>query len=200
MSPRTHSRAARTAPRRQQGVALAVVLILLLVVTLLALASLRGTLMEQRMSASMRDRSLSFQVTEAALREAERTVGIGKPAPPAAPGARCAAGICRAPDLAGGDSPTPWLVDANWDGASANSYQSPVVVPEDDDGVDMTSSPRVMVELMATDIVNNQTCTTSGDVSPDAACSQFENRYRITARTAEPGRAEIILQSMLSAP
>lgn len=184
----------RAAPARQQGVALAVVLILLLVVTLLALASLRGTLLEQRMSASMRDRSMSFQLTEAALRDTELSVGISKPEPPAAPGARCAAGICRAPDAVAGDSATPWLIDANWDAGSVNSFAAPVAVPAG------TTPPRIMVELMTTDIVNTQTCTTSGDVSPDAACSQFENRYRITARMAEEGRPEVILQSMLSAP
>ena len=50
------------------------VLILLLVMTLLALAVLRGTLLEERMSANMYDRSLAFQQAESALREAEDKV------------------------------------------------------------------------------------------------------------------------------
>ena len=58
--------------RRQSGVALIVVLILLMVMTLLGLASLRGTLMEERMSANLFDRSLAFQAAESALREADR--------------------------------------------------------------------------------------------------------------------------------
>ena len=60
--------------RRQRGVALMVVMILLIVVTLLGLFALRGTLMEERMSAHMYDRSLAFQAAESALRIAEQKV------------------------------------------------------------------------------------------------------------------------------
>ena len=63
--------------KRQRGVALVVVLILLLIVTLLGLASMRGALLEERMSGNLYDRSLSFQAAERALREAqERIVGL----------------------------------------------------------------------------------------------------------------------------
>lgn len=58
--------------RRESGISLIVVLLLLLVMTLLGLAVLRGTLLEERMSANMYDRSLAFQVAEGALRDAER--------------------------------------------------------------------------------------------------------------------------------
>lgn len=57
---------------KQTGISLIVVLLLLLVMTLLGLAVLRSTLMEERMSANMYDRSLAFQATEGALREAEK--------------------------------------------------------------------------------------------------------------------------------
>ncbi|WP_024869838.1 pilus assembly PilX family protein [Pseudoxanthomonas suwonensis] len=63
-----------TFPRRQRGASLIIVLILLLVMTLLGLAVLRGTLLEERMSANMYDRSLAFQQAESALREAEEEV------------------------------------------------------------------------------------------------------------------------------
>ena len=60
--------------RGQRGVSLVVVMILLLVITLLGLAVLRGTLMSERMSANMYDRSLAFQSAESALRDAEVVV------------------------------------------------------------------------------------------------------------------------------
>lgn len=60
--------------RAQHGASLVVVLILLLVMTLLGLAVLRGTLQEERMSANMYDRSLAFQQAESALREGEERV------------------------------------------------------------------------------------------------------------------------------
>lgn len=59
---------------RQRGASLMVVLILLLMMTLLGLAVLRGTLLEERMSANMYDRSLAFQQAESALREAEEKI------------------------------------------------------------------------------------------------------------------------------
>lgn len=59
---------------RQRGAALIIVLLLLLVMTLLGLASLRSTLLEERMTGAMFDRSLAFQVAESALREGEAFV------------------------------------------------------------------------------------------------------------------------------
>lgn len=60
--------------RRPAGVALFIVLILLLVMTLLVLASMRSTLLNERMSGATYDRSLAFQLTESALREAEALI------------------------------------------------------------------------------------------------------------------------------
>jgi type IV pilus assembly protein PilX len=68
------SRAIPNLSGSQRGASLLVVLILLLVMTLLGLAVLRGTLLEERMSANMYDRSLAFQQAESALREAEDKV------------------------------------------------------------------------------------------------------------------------------
>lgn len=62
---------ARLGGGRESGAVLAVSLILLLVMTLLAVLALRGTLLEARMAAGQKDRSLSFQSAEAALRVAE---------------------------------------------------------------------------------------------------------------------------------
>ena len=60
--------------KRERGVTLIVVLLLLLVMTLLGLASLRGTLLEERMSAATYDRGIAFQQAETALREAEAKI------------------------------------------------------------------------------------------------------------------------------
>jgi type IV pilus assembly protein PilX len=168
-------------------VALAVVLILLLIVTLLALASLRGTLLEQRMSTATVDRALSFQAAEAALREGER-VAAAKPIP----GANCVNGICPTPV----PNATPrWLdTDANW-----NAWSREVAVVDVAQGPG-TARPRFIVELMVLDAIPGADCTTGGDVSPDAACSGRESRYRITARSAAADRAEVVLQSTLAVP
>lgn len=54
-------------PGRQSGAALLVALIMLLISTMIGLASIQGTTMNERMSANMYDRSLSYQGAEAAL-------------------------------------------------------------------------------------------------------------------------------------
>jgi type IV pilus assembly protein PilX len=58
----------------QRGIALVVALILLVVATLIGLAGARGTLLQERMSANMYDRSLAFQRAEASLRAAEAAI------------------------------------------------------------------------------------------------------------------------------
>ena len=50
------------------GIALPVALILLLIVTLVGLAAMRGTTLQQRMTAHFYDRELAFQAAEAGLR------------------------------------------------------------------------------------------------------------------------------------
>jgi len=56
---------------RQQGAALVVSLVLLLVVTVLGVASMRTTTLQERMAGNLRDSNLAFQAAEAALREGE---------------------------------------------------------------------------------------------------------------------------------
>lgn len=64
----------------QRGVALVVALILLVVLTLVGLAAVRGTIMQQKMTSNFSDRQIAFQVGEAALRQAQITV-LGVPTP-----------------------------------------------------------------------------------------------------------------------
>lgn len=172
-----------SSPKTQRGVALAVVLMLLLVMTLLALVSLRGTLMEERMSANLMDRSLSFQAAEAALREGE-ALAASKPALPAS---GCSDGVCAIPDP--NDAPR-WLDDTVW---------ATALVAEVNVG-GITAKPKYIVELLADNVPAKGSCTTGEDVSPDEACSGKERRYRITARSEADGRAEVMLQTNYAVP
>lgn len=56
---------------KQAGVALVVALVLLVLVTLVGLAAIRGTTMQQKMTSNFYDREIAFQNAEAALRVAE---------------------------------------------------------------------------------------------------------------------------------
>lgn len=170
-------------PRTQQGIALIVVLILLLVMSLLAIVSLRATLMEERMSANMADRSMSFQAAEAALRQGEQ-VAANKPA---VPGAGCSNGICAIPVQ--GAAPR-WSDQTVWN-ASAKTITVNLGT--------QTAQPKYIVELLANDIINTAGCPNSDDVSAPP-CATLESRYRITALSEAAGRSAVMLQSNFAVP
>ena len=176
--------------QRQRGIALVVVLILLLVMTLLGLAAMRGTLMEERMSANLLDRSLAFQAVEAALREGE-AIAATKPAVPAT---GCVSGLCSRPDPTKPGDSRRWLANDFWSDDSGKWRSATVTVGN------ITAKPRFIVELLDTTLPIGGSCTTSIDVSPDAACAGTESRYRITAHSQAAGRAEVTLQSIYAVP
>lgn len=57
--------------RRQSGAVLVVSLVFLLIVTVLAIGSMRSSTLEEKMAGNTGDRNLAFQSTESAVREAE---------------------------------------------------------------------------------------------------------------------------------
>ena len=60
----------------QQGAALVMSLVLLLILTLIGIAALRNTAMQERMAGSLQDQNLAFQSAEAALREGEAALNV----------------------------------------------------------------------------------------------------------------------------
>lgn len=157
----------------QRGVALVTVLFMLLVMTLLALAGLRGTLMEERMSAGSYDRSLSFQAAEAALREGEASIVAGT---------RCSSGACPRPAAGTADI---WVTDPT---CADPTIWTPVTA-----ALQSNSPPTVYaIELLGPAPPPNEPgCGLDGDTS----C--MVDFYRITACSGDPanGRAQTILQS-----
>ena len=94
-------------PARQRGVALLVALMFLIVLTLLGLASMRTTTLEEKMAGGNRDYNLALQAAEAALRDAEndlkgpppsgastRTLGLASFPPTGGANACNAAALC----------------------------------------------------------------------------------------------------------
>lgn len=59
---------------KQQGAVLFVALIMLLLLTILGVSSMKGTLMEEKMSGNLRDHNIAFEAAESALRDAEATL------------------------------------------------------------------------------------------------------------------------------
>jgi type IV pilus assembly protein PilX len=71
---RNHSRSA--VRRNQRGAILVVSLLLLLVMTLLAVVTMRAGTLEERMAGNARDANLSFQSSEAGARAGEGMLGL----------------------------------------------------------------------------------------------------------------------------
>lgn len=71
MNSKSYAIVAERQPTRQRGAVLVVSLIILIVITVIAAGSMRGTILEEKMAGNTRDRNLAFQAAESAAREAE---------------------------------------------------------------------------------------------------------------------------------
>lgn len=160
-------------PHTQRGATLIVALVLLVVVTLLGVASLRGVLLQERMAANQYDRSLAFQAAEAALRAAEAYVEAHVPAPT---GSGCKEGVCATPAP---DAKPRWE-DSSFDGWQSVSMEL---------GKLTGAAPQYIIEYMGGDFP----CDPRDPTGSASACK----RYRITARSHPASdRAAVILQSV----
>lgn len=63
--------------RKESGSALIISLLLLFIITILALAGARNTVLQERMTGNMVDRNMAFQAAEAAMAEGERNLRAG---------------------------------------------------------------------------------------------------------------------------
>lgn len=66
----------RCAPllQHQQGATLIVALVMLLLISLLAIGGMQGSILQERMASNSHDGAISFQATEAALRQGENDI------------------------------------------------------------------------------------------------------------------------------
>lgn len=186
------SRGARVAcGHGQEGVALVMVMVVLLIVTLLGLAAMRGTIMQERMSSNVQSRALAFQSAENVLREVESNLAVGgRPAgmPPA--GGGCVAGLCGMPQ--NGAAPA-WQAANFW--TSGAGFASSLDVEED-------MIKRFVIEDIGDGRSLSAGCTTGIDLSAstcedDGASSR---NYRITAFVRIGNGAEVLLQSVYQVP
>ncbi len=188
----------------QHGVALAIALILLVVITLVGLAAIGTTILQQRMSANFYDRSIAFQSSEAAMRAAQvaitnATSGVGTPVTAAAlaaagfedcsdlynaPPVKCLANPFNDPGVPAADIVT---VPASAFSASAVSASQPQYVVQYLGNFRMPT-PKVRQ-------IGGGPGTYGG-----SAFTDYADYYRITARSGDPmlvgNRAVVTLQSV----
>ena len=177
------------APAPQRGITLVVVLLLLIVVTLLGLAAMRGTVMQERMSGNAAARAIAFQAAEAVLREAESYAA--DPGRPDVPAAGCTNGLCAMP--APGTA-AAWETDTFW--TTAGGYR--VANVETLDTVDVA---RYVIEDLGEAGALTGTCTAEIDLSvADCDSTAVGRYYRITVLSRMDNGTEVMLQSTYQAP
>ncbi|PCH82928.1 MAG: pilus assembly protein PilX [Piscirickettsiaceae bacterium] len=128
---------------KQQGAVLAVSLIFLLVLTLLGIAGMQSTIMEEKMSGNMRDKALAFQASESGLinGETHSQTLLSSTSPFLA---NCTGGLCLPSTTS-----TPIWSDAtkvNW-GTATNTFAYGSTITATNLGL-ISSQPQYVVELL----------------------------------------------------
>ena len=176
-------------PHRQRGITLVVVLLLLVIVTLLGLAAMRGTVMQERMSANAAARGIAFQIAEAALREAESYAA--DPGRPATPSTGCSSGLCATPP---NNAAAPWEADTFW--TAGSGYRTSNLESDGD-----VALVRYVIEDMGEAGTLIGSCTSDIDLSvSDCNSSAVGRYYRITVLSRMDNGTEVMLQSTYQAP
>jgi len=175
----------------QRGMSLVIVMVLLLVMSVLGIAILRSSAMQERMSANMRDRSLAFQTTETALREAQDNVLGVQPDP-------------DDPDVTW-DNWTPDNQSCNNEGlcaaGSEPSWQAgpSLQVPTGGPGQNVTTPSEYWMEDLGVvpgeSDPDNHCLVYLRDASANPPANCQSRMLRVTARSSAEGRAEVVLQA-----
>lgn len=177
----------------QRGVALVVALLLLVVVTLVGLAAVRGTIMQQKMASNLFDRQIAFQSAEAAMRAAQARIA----AYPGDIARNCQAGgvFCQANPFDDRALDTSKIITVA-PGTAPGQFKASKLA---------TSQPQYVVENMG-NWYNPSTSTGFGQ-SANAhnygaqGTSTAAVYYRVTARSGDPAKAEnravVVLQAMI---
>jgi len=171
------------AAQRQVGAALMVSLMILLVLTLVGIASMSTTILEEKMAGGVRNQNLAFQAAEAALRAGETWIKAQQnPMPKDV--ATCNSPPCQVMTLgSSGDLATH---DSTWWNLNAREYGA--------EGTreigEVSTDPRFVVEKRA---AADRTGTLARGISTPGPKNLY---YRLTARgTGGNASAEVILQS-----
>ncbi len=177
-------------PAGNQGMALFVSLVMLLILTVLGISSVQSTSMQERMARNAMDANLAFQAAESAIRDAEAYMeGLSDlddfplDSPGAiTPSAAAANGyyVQVAPDQA-----DVWET-VDWDGALVRTAESTV------DGV--AAQPKYLIEFLKT-VVSDQDRLNLDNIGQDTGSGRTQ-MFRVTAYgTGGTSSAHVTIQS-----
>ena len=170
-----------------------VALLLLIVITLVGLAAVRGTIMQQRMASNQFDRQIAFQGAEAAMRAAQARVAAN----PGDIARNCQAGgvFCQSDPFSDPGLDTSKIVTVT-SGTGTGEFAKSALA---------TSQPQYVIENMG----NWYDPSTSTGYGQSANAHNYGAQgtsttsvyYRVTARSGDPAtvgdRAVVVLQSMI---
>jgi type IV pilus assembly protein PilX len=160
--------------RRQDGAALITSLMLLLVLTLLGLAGMQSSLLEERMAGNMGNRNMAFQAAEAALRDAEYYLENAT-----LPSFNGTNGLYQ-PAAVGN---TPRWEAVNWDDTDSRDISGSNTI------TGVAQQPRYIVEDLGA-LPSNDQSLVAGQAMSDVRA------YRVTARgVGGSGLAQVVLQT-----
>lgn len=189
LSPQSHP-----APRNrhaQGGVALVITLIVLVIVTLLSLSTVRTTTLQERMSANVLDRELTFQTAESILRLAENAVANN-------PDIAAHGGIDCSPGSTASCNPIPADADAAWRNLGA---AVPNEAFEAGTAQYHVAFLGVSPEPAEDSLGQEQSANTRQYGGDQAGGTPVSNVYRITVRNGAPdevgARSFVMLQSTI---
>ena len=189
-------------PHEQRGLVLITSLVILVVLTILALAAVQNSTLEERMAGNLRAESVAFQAGEAALRHAESWLDdqVGKPVAQAVAAGSAGDPVVRPwehPETEHDNTATLWWEEFTADDWEAwadvlpdGAAESLLVLPATS-LADEQLAPRYLVEEMpavSESLVIGQQQDYSGP-----------SFYQVTARgVAVGGRSEVLLRSTFS--
>lgn len=162
-------------------------LLLLLVMTVLALAASQGTRMQERMAGNARDHDLALQSAEAGLRAGERALVSWASAPNPCTGPPCLAYELGAPDALGTNA-VELRNDAWWD-TNATKYAATSTLKDGVVGDILRLDPTYFIE----DIEETRR---GGLSNPQSGPPPLTFHYRITSRgVGGSTNSAVVLQS-----
>ncbi|MEM7217897.1 MAG: PilX N-terminal domain-containing pilus assembly protein [Pseudomonadota bacterium] len=168
--------------RKQQGIALFISLVLLLVLTIVGVSSVQSTSLEERMARNAHDSVLAFQAAESALRQAETWLLANAPLP----GQFTPAGANGLWETA------PFGVSPRWEDAGVWTGTTSVQVPVALQKVD--AQPRYIIEYVATVVQDDNPFEVGRGAGSNL--SEEINVFRVTARgVGGSANAQVLLQS-----
>lgn len=188
-------------PRAQRGVALVVALILLVVITLVGLAAIGTTILQNRATANQYDRQISFQNAEAAMRVATAEL-VADPNT-----ALISTRLCGH-DAVSADCEANPFVDTNLPNGSIHTVATGNAVTQFTAGANAPMQPQYVIEDLGDDWPNPSDdvgASNTANCANYGTCNLSKNvRYlRITARSCDPtdarcdNRAVVTLQSIV---